>query len=61
MLGTVLQEQSVGGKWQVILREPDRGALEMLRRSPGVYDFEETPLGLEEMYCALFGRKDGML
>jgi ABC-2 type transport system ATP-binding protein len=60
-LGTVLQEQSVGGKWQVILREPDRGALETLRRSPGVYDFEETPLGLEEMYCALFGRKDGML
>jgi len=60
-LGTVLQEQSVGGKWQVILREPDRGALEVLRRSPGVYDFEETPLGLEEMYCALFGRKDGML
>src|SRR5216684_5550289 len=26
-LGTVLQEQSVGGKWQVILREPDRTAL----------------------------------
>jgi ABC-2 type transport system ATP-binding protein len=56
VLGTVLQEQSVGGKWQVILREPDRGALEALRRSPGVHDFEETPLGLEEMYCALFGR-----
>jgi ABC-2 type transport system ATP-binding protein len=59
-LGTVLQEQNVGNRWQVILREPDRSALERLRRAPGVFDYEETPLGLEEMYCALFERKDGM-
>jgi ABC-2 type transport system ATP-binding protein len=59
LLGTVLQEQSVGGKWQVILREPDRAALDRLRTAPGIYDYEETPLGLEEMYCALFARKDG--
>jgi ABC-2 type transport system ATP-binding protein len=58
-LGTVLQEQSVGGRWQVIVREPDRAALEQLRRAPGIFDYEETPLGLEEMYCALFDRKDG--
>jgi ABC-2 type transport system ATP-binding protein len=60
-LGTVLQEQSVGGKWQVILREPDRAALDSLRRAPGIFDYEETPLGLEEVYCALFARKDGAL
>jgi ABC-2 type transport system ATP-binding protein len=60
-LGTVLQEQSVGGKWQVILREPDRAALEVLRRAPGIHDYEETPLALEEVYCALFARKDGVL
>jgi ABC-2 type transport system ATP-binding protein len=54
-LGTVLQEQRVGGKWQAILREPIRGNLEMLRRAPGIYDFEETPLSLEEVYCALLG------
>jgi ABC-2 type transport system ATP-binding protein len=60
-LGTVLQEQSVGGKWQVILREPDRAALDMLRRAPGVHDYEEAPLGLEEIYCALFARKDSDL
>ncbi len=60
-LGTVLQEQSVGGKWQVILREPDRLALDKLRRAPGIHDYEESPLGLEEMYCALFGHKDGAL
>jgi ABC-2 type transport system ATP-binding protein len=58
-LGTVLQEHNVGARWQVILREPDRAALEGLRRAPGVFDFEEIPLGLEEMYCALFERKDG--
>lgn len=60
-LGTVLQEQSVGGKWQVILREPDRQALFMLRGNPNVRDYEETPLALEEIYCALLGRKDGLL
>jgi ABC-2 type transport system ATP-binding protein len=60
LLGTVLQEQSAGGKWQVILREPDRAALDDLRHAPGIYDYEETPLGLEEMYCALFTRKDGL-
>jgi ABC-2 type transport system ATP-binding protein len=60
LLGTVLQEQSAGGRWQVILREPDREALDRLRRAPGIHDYEEAPLGLEEMYCALFGRKDGV-
>jgi ABC-2 type transport system ATP-binding protein len=61
LLGTVLQEQSVGGKWQVILREPDRTALNELRFAPGIHDYEESPLGLEEVYCALFGKKDGAL
>jgi ABC-2 type transport system ATP-binding protein len=59
-LGTVLQEQKAGGKWQVILREPDRTTLDLLRSSPGIYDYEETPLNLEEVYCALLGRKDGV-
>jgi ABC-2 type transport system ATP-binding protein len=54
LLGTVLQEQSVGGKWQVILREPNRAALDRLRGAPGIHDYEEAPLSLEEMYCALF-------
>lgn len=58
-LGRVLQEQSVGEKWQVILREPDRDALDRLRWAPNIRDYEETPLGLEEVYCALLGKKDG--
>jgi ABC-2 type transport system ATP-binding protein len=56
-LGKVLEEQNVGGKWQVILREPDRGALEQMRFARGITDFEESPLGLEEVYCALLGRR----
>jgi hypothetical protein len=58
-LGTVLHEQRMGGNWQVILREPDRGALERLRWAPGISGYEETAPGLEEVYCALLGRKDG--
>ena len=56
-LGTVLQEQRVGGKWQMILREPNRAALDRLRITPGIHEYEEAPLGLEEIYCALFARE----
>ena len=57
LLGVVLQEQRVGGKWQVVVREPDRRALDRLRTTAGVSDYDETPLGLEEIYCALFARE----
>jgi hypothetical protein len=57
LLGTVLQEQRVGGKWQMILREPNRAALDRLRLAPGIHDYEEAPLALEEIYCALFARE----
>jgi ABC-2 type transport system ATP-binding protein len=59
LLGTVLQEQRVGGKWQMVLREPNRAALDRLRATPGIHDYEESPLALEEIYCALFARKAG--
>lgn len=58
-LGTPLQEEGVGGRWQVIVREPRREALDELRRGPGISDYEEMPLSLEEVYCALLGKKDG--
>jgi ABC-2 type transport system ATP-binding protein len=57
LLGVVLQEQRVGGKWQIVLREPNRHALERLRTTAGVSDYDETPLGLEEIYVALFARE----
>jgi ABC-2 type transport system ATP-binding protein len=58
-LGAVLQEERVGDRWQLILRAPDRTALDQLRRWPGLHDYEEASLNLEEVYCALLGRKDG--
>ncbi len=58
-LGAVLQEHRVGNRWQVILRDPDPTGLDMLRSLPGVSDYEETPLSLEEVYCALLGKKGG--
>jgi ABC-2 type transport system ATP-binding protein len=61
LLGTVLQEQRVGGKWQMILREPNRAALDQLRGTPGIHDYEEAPLALEEIYCALFAREASVL
>lgn len=57
LLGKILQEECVGTKWQVVLQQPERDAVEHFRRSPGIGDFEESPLGLEEVYCALLGRK----
>jgi ABC-2 type transport system ATP-binding protein len=60
-LGTVLQEQRMGGNWQVILRDPDRAALERLSTAPGIAGYEETAPGLEEVYCALLGRKEAPL
>src|SRR5262245_55607650 len=58
-LGTVLTEDHVGGRWQVVLREPRRTALDRLRWAGGISEYEEAPLNLEEVYCALLGRKDG--
>ena len=53
----------MGGKWQIILREPNRPALERLRITPGIHDYEEAPLALEEIYCALVraGSGGGMI
>jgi ABC-2 type transport system ATP-binding protein len=57
-LGNVLQEQGVGGKWQIILRDPNRQNLSELERSSGIGEFEETPLNLEEIYCALLQKRE---
>jgi len=56
-LGKVLQKQRVGGRWQVIVHEPNRAALTRLRTTQGIHDYEESPLSLEEIYCALFARE----
>jgi ABC-2 type transport system ATP-binding protein len=56
-LGTVLERNGNGKLWQVVLQDPDRRAVDALRTSKSVCDFEETPLALEEVYCALLARK----
>jgi ABC-2 type transport system ATP-binding protein len=57
-LGTVLERNGVGKQWQVVLQDPNRDAVETLRNANGIFDFEEAPLGLEEVYCALLARKE---
>ncbi len=59
VLGVVLQRNGHGRQWQAVVRDPDRAAVEALRVAEGVHNFEESPLGLEEVYCALMAGKEG--
>ena len=55
-LGTVLERNGTGRFWQVLVQQPEPAALAALRASPGVSDFEDTPVTLEEVYAALMVR-----
>jgi ABC-2 type transport system ATP-binding protein len=55
-LGTVLERNGTGRFWQVLLQDPDPAAVTALRSSPGVSDFEDTAVTLEEVYAALMAR-----
>jgi ABC-2 type transport system ATP-binding protein len=55
-LGKVLEFESSGRMWQAVLQDPERLALEELRRRDDVSDVEETPLSLEDTYTALLAR-----
>jgi len=55
-LGTVLERNGTGRFWQVMLQDPDPAAVAALRSSPGVSDFEDTAVSLEEVYAALMAR-----
>jgi ABC-2 type transport system ATP-binding protein len=57
-LGTVLQRNGSGRVWQAVIQDPDRRAVETLRAAAGIHDFEEAPLGLEDLYLALLARKE---
>ena len=57
-LGTVLERNGTGTQWQAVIQDPNRQAIEALRSAEGISDFEETPLGLEEVYLVLLGRKE---
>jgi ABC-2 type transport system ATP-binding protein len=56
-LGRVLQRNGAGRLWQAVIQDPDRAAMDALRGAEGIFDFEETPLGLEDVYSALIGKE----
>ncbi|HEX4612526.1 MAG TPA: ABC transporter ATP-binding protein [Urbifossiella sp.] len=55
-LGTVLERNGTGHFWQATVQDPDPAAVETLRAAPGVTDFEDAALTLEEVYTALMAR-----
>ncbi|MBX9582682.1 MAG: ABC transporter ATP-binding protein [Gemmataceae bacterium] len=55
-LGTVLERNGTGHFWQVLVRDPDPGAVAALRAARGVSDFEDAAVTLEEVYAALMAR-----
>jgi ABC-2 type transport system ATP-binding protein len=57
-LGTVLQRNGAGKQWQAVIQDPHRPAVDALRAMAGIFEVEEAPLGLEEAYHALLGRKE---
>jgi ABC-2 type transport system ATP-binding protein len=52
-LGRLLDQEVSRREWQAVLQDPDRAAVEQLRRRDGVLAVEESALSLEEMYTAL--------
>jgi ABC-2 type transport system ATP-binding protein len=56
--GTVLRHERDRNQARVVLLDPDPDALAALRATPGVREMQETPLTLEEAYCALLEQKE---
>jgi ABC-2 type transport system ATP-binding protein len=57
-IGTVLQTQKIGKYLQLLVQDPNAAELAALRDHPEVSDFEETSVGLEDVYAALMARAD---
>ncbi|MBX9627847.1 MAG: ABC transporter ATP-binding protein [Gemmataceae bacterium] len=55
-LGHVLERNGTGRFWQVLVQDPNPGAVAALRGGSGVSDFEEAAVTLEEVYAALMSR-----
>jgi ABC-2 type transport system ATP-binding protein len=56
MIGTVFETVRSGRFVQYLVRDPDPAALEAVRDLAGVTDFEDNPVGLEEVYAAVIGK-----
>jgi ABC-2 type transport system ATP-binding protein len=57
-LGQVLQRNGTGRHWQAVVLDPDSEALAALEFAEGVSDFSQSPLTLEEAYCALLEQRE---
>lgn len=55
-LGTVLERNGTGRFWQVLVQDPEPGAVAALRGSSSISDFEDSAVTLEEVYAALMAR-----
>ena len=60
-LGQVLYRDGVGKSWEAIIQDPNPHEVDRLRQSNTIYDFEESPLALEETYCALLAQREAIL
>jgi ABC-2 type transport system ATP-binding protein len=56
--GQVLQRNGSGKQWEAVILDPDAEALASLQFADGISDFEQSPLTLEEAYCALLAKKE---
>jgi ABC-2 type transport system ATP-binding protein len=55
-LGTILEKNGTGHFWQVLVQDPDPGAIAALRNRPGISDVEDVAESLEEVYAGLMSR-----
>lgn len=51
--GQVLETNGSREEWYTVFRGPNRTALAELRSEESIHDYQEVPLTLEEIYCAL--------
>lgn len=56
MFGTVFETVRSGRFIQFLVQNPDPNAVEMVRDMPGVTEFEDVPVSLEEVYAAVIGK-----
>lgn len=57
-VGKVLREDRIGKFSQVLIQNPIAAGLAQLRDDPTVSEFDETPVGLEDVYAALMARPE---
>jgi ABC-2 type transport system ATP-binding protein len=55
-LGTILEKNGTGRFWQVLVQDPDPGAVAALRQRPDLSDVEDVAVSLEEVYAGLMAR-----